>query len=365
MENKERILLGLTMLAALLFGFLHPLWPDSPVSLKRLHIFLFNLCSGGALILYFVEKSKDVSLKVKLYFLISVLYAFFAAAGWYIATLVISIPLLAVVESVRIKRFSLFPLDFFSRKTTVSDKFQHSAILCLSLGILIAGLVILNNEYLGYVSFEKLSLDVFFLGYSFPISLITMSIMFHFLKDTPGRTAAIIMEASFWLINLGVITFFVFIIFEMLILEILASSVLFVTVIVIFFMFLINAPKVQQKTFLISGMSFLLFTALTGVLYVLKYFFPELDGYAELMLVGHATISLYGWNLSGLLIIIRWRDFPIRLNSALSIFLHWVIVFVLAPLGKFYHYFAFAAVPAYMALLGIVFLSRGNKADRR
>ncbi len=110
---------------------------------------------------------------------------------------------------------------------------------------------------------------------------------------------------------------------------------LFVTVWMIFFLFVATAPNVQQKTFLISGMVFLLLTALTGILYVSMYLYPFLDPYREPLLVLHAMVSLYGWNLSGLFIIMRWSDFPIRLNSAFAIALHWSIVLVLAPLGKY------------------------------
>jgi hypothetical protein len=123
----------------------------------------------------------------------------------------------------------------------------------------------------------------------------------------------------------------------------------------IFFLFLATAPSVQQKTFLVSGMVFLLFTALTGILYILPYFYPSLDQYREPVLVLHAMVSLYGWNLSGLFIIIRWSDFPIQLNSALAITLHWCIVLVLAPLGKYILPISILAMIAYVSLLSIVF----------
>jgi len=116
----------------------------------------------------------------------------------------------------------------------------------------------------------------------------------------------------------------------------------------------------------VSGMVFLLFTALTGILYVATYLYPALEDYRGPLLILHAMVSLYGWNLSGLFIIIRWDDFPIQLNSALAISLHWSIVLVLAPLGKYHLRVAVLAVTAYVALLLIVLAGRANheEADR-
>jgi uncharacterized protein (TIGR01777 family) len=364
MDARVRFTLGFTMSLALLFGFLHVVWPESPVSLKRLHIFLFNLCAGGSLILYYTQGAGRISKRVYAFFGLSLLHALSAASHLYLPALVLSVPLIIIVESIRITRFSLFPLNFFNPRTPTHEKFNQASLLCLSLGILISSLVIMNNQYFGWASYQKLSLDVFFLGYSFPISLITMSIMFYFLRDSRGRLKTLLKETTFWVVNLGVISFFVFIILESFVPEIAAASLLTVMVVVIFILFLKNAPQVQQKIFLVSGMVFLLLTAITGVLYIARYFFPELDKFTDLFLVVHATISLYGWNLSGLFIIIRFNDFPIKLNSALSIALHWAIVMLLAPLAKYYPILALIAVPAYVVLLSIVFMSRGTRIPK-
>ncbi len=360
MSSKAKTVFGVTMTLALLFGFFHTIWPEAAISFKRLHIFLFNLLSGGSLILYYTE-GNIFTKAVRTYFVFAFLYALSAAASLYIPTLILSIPLLVVVESVRIKRFSFFPFDFFARNVSVSAKFNHAALLCLSIGIIFASLVILNNEYLKLVSYEKLTLEVFFLGYSFPVSLITMSVMFSFMTERESRFISVLKEIGFWFVNLGVIVFFVFIIFELTILEITVATILFITVWMIFLLFLVTAPKVQQKTFLISGMVFLLFTALTGIFYILKYFYPSLEQYREYLLVLHGMVSLYGWNLSGLFIIIRWSDFPIRLNSTLAITLHWGIVFVLVPIGRYAPPVFAAAIAAYVVLLMIVFAGRTSK----
>jgi hypothetical protein len=362
MSSTARILLGVVMTLSLLSGFLHEIWPDVSLSFKRLHIFGFNLLTGGSLILYHTVGKGVFTPRLMAYFAFALLYALFAAAGWYIPALALSIPLFLLVESVRIERFSVFPVDFF-RRAPVSEKFEQASLLCLSIGIVFASLVILNNEYLRLIHYQKLTIEVFFLGYSFPVSLITMAIMFSFMTERTSRLLSVLKEISFWLVNLGVIVFFVFIIFELTIPVIVIAITLFVTVWMIFLLFLATAPNVQQKTFLVSGMIFLVFTALTGILYVATYLYPSLDEYRGPLLVLHAMVSLYGWNLSGLFIIIRWDDFPIQLNSALAIALHWGIVLVLAPIGKFVLAVAVLAVVAYAALLLIVLAGNANHEE--
>jgi hypothetical protein len=362
MDSKAKLVMGVTMTLALLFGFFESIWPEAPVSFKRLHIFGLNLLTGGSLILYHTEGQAVFTRRVKAYFALSLLYALSAAASWYLPALILSLPLFLIVESVRVKHFALLPTAFFHR-APVTEKFNQAALLCLSIAIVFASLVILNNEYLKLVDYEKLTIEVFFLGYSFPVSLITMSIMFSFMTERRGRLAATLQETGFWLVNLGVIVFFVFIIFELNILSMLMATMLFVTVWMIFFLFIATAPWVQQKTFLVSGMVFLLFTALTGVFYILKYFFPSFEPYREHFLILHTMVALYGWNLSGVFIIIRWRDFPIRLNSVAAIALHWAIVLVLAPLGTHILLVSILATAAYVALLLIVFSGRARQQE--
>ena len=347
------------MTFALLFGFFHTAWPDGFISFKRLHIFGFNLLVGGALILYYTEGTETFSTQVKAYFAIALLYALAAASGWYIPTLILSLPLFGIVEYVRIKRFSLFPKNFFL-PGPVSDKFNQAALLCLSIGIVFASLVILNNEYFRLITNEKLTLEVFFLGYSFPGSLITMALMFSFMTERKGRLVTVLKEIGFWSVNLGVIIFFVFIIFGLTTMEMVVAMLLFATVWMLFFLFIATAPKVQQKTFLVSGMVFLLITAMTGIFYILQYFYPAINHYHEYLLVSHVMVSLYGWNLTGLFIIIRWKDFPIQLNSSRAIALHWVIVLILAPLGKYIQLVSAPAMVAFVALLLIVLFGQAD-----
>jgi hypothetical protein len=369
MSGPARILFACVMTLALFFGFVHAHWPGAPCSFERLHIFGFNLLTGGSLILFHTQGRGVLTRRVKTYFALALLYALFAAFELYIPALVLSLPLFLVVESVRVQRFSLFPIDFF-RRASVSEKFNQASLLCLSLAIFFASLVILNNEYLKLVDYEKLTIEVFFLGYSFPVSLITMAIMFSFMTERESRLVTVLKEVGFWSVNLGVIIFFVFIIFKLTIPTMIAATTLFFAVWMIFFLFLATAPNVQQKTFLVSGMVFLLFTALTGIFYILPYFYPSLEPYREPSLVLHAMVSLYGWNLSGLFIIMRWRDFPIQLNSALAIVLHWCIVLVLAPLGillapetKYALPVSVLAMVAYVSLLGVVLAGDAHEKE--
>jgi hypothetical protein len=362
MSARARLLYGVVMTLSLLFGFFQVIWPGAPCSFERLHIFGFNLLTGGSLILYHTQGRGVLTRRVKTYFALALLYALCAATRWYVPALILSIPLYLVVESVRIERFSFLPLDFF-RRAPVREKFNQASLLCLSCAIFFASLVILNNEYLHLVAYRKLTIEVFFLGYSFPVSLITMSIMFSFMTERESRLVTVLKEIGFWSVNVGVIVFFVLIIFELSSATMAAATTLFFTVWMIFFLFLATAPKVQQKTFLVSGMVFLLFTALTGIFYILPYFYPTLEPYREPSLVLHAMVSLYGWNLSGLFIILRWRDFPIRLNSAMAITLHWAIVLVLAPLGKYLLPVSVLAMLAYASLLALVLAGDAHQKE--
>jgi hypothetical protein len=117
----------------------------------------------------------------------------------------------------------------------------------------------------------------------------------------------------------------------------------------------------QQKAFLTSGILFLLITSITGILYILLAFSPSYDPRQSLPLLRmHAFTALYGWNLSGLAVISRHGDFPIRLHSRQVILLHWLTVLILCPLGYFYEIAAIAAVLCYGRLLYLLLFSKGK-----
>ena len=74
----------------------------------------------------------------------------------------------------------------------------------------------------------------------------------------------------------------------------------------------------------------------------------------------HAFTALYGWNLSGLAVISRHGDFPLKLHSLRVILLHWLTVLVLCPLGYFVPGVAVLAVLAYGGLLVHLFFNQGT-----
>jgi hypothetical protein len=356
-----RILLLILMSMALFFGFLNLFLPETTsYDFNRLHIFLFNLCTGGAILLYFTEKKKEVSGNVKLFLILTIAYAVFAFLKIYIPVLIITVALFIIVETVRIHRFSFFPFDFFRSEIHVSDKFHQASLLCLSMGLIISGLVILNNEFYNVVSLRKLQLDTFFLGFSFPLSLITMSLIFS-LMDDRGAFVLFLKNLGFWNVNLGVIIFFLFIIFERLMPQVVVTSILFFTVIMIFYMFIALGKKMQQKAFLISGIGFLLYTAVTGILYILFELMPGYDPEKlKWLLKLHSFASLYGWNLCGLAIICRYHDFPLQLHSKYVIAFHWITVILIAPLGSYFRFFSITATIFYVIILYAIFFTDGR-----
>jgi hypothetical protein len=363
MSKNKRIIFMAAMSIALMFGFSHLFFPDfKTYNFERLHIFLFNLCTGGSAIIYFTEVEKLFSKKMYAFFILSLAYAMCAFFKIYLPAIFLSVLLAIIVESERVKRFSFFPKEFFSSKEPVYDKFHQASLLCLSIGLLMSGLVIANNEFYTLITMPRLKLDVFFLGFSFPVSLITMSIMFNLMEENVGRILALMKEAGFWIVNLGVIIFFLFIIFEKLVFQVYVTAILAGGVGMIFFLFKKLGRQLQQKNFLLSGMVFLLLTAVTGILYIIFEFLPSYNNENfKWLLRLHAFVSLYGWNLSGLAVIMRYGNFPIRLNSSMVIALHWTTVLVLAPLGYFYRFFSVPAVICYIVLLYIMLFSGGTE----
>lgn len=345
------------MSSALFFGFLHLFVPQGEIwNFQRLHIFLFNLCSGGTIILYYTQNQSSMSMTVKIFCILSISYAIFAFFKRYLPAIVIAFVLSLIVETIRIKKFSLFPTNFF-KNVPVSEKFHQASLLCLSIGLTISGLVMLNNEYFKWIMVPKLQLDTFFLGFSFPISLITMSVMFSLMKETHDQKTIILKNICFWFVNLGVIIFFVFILLENIPAQVVVTSILFGTVILIFHLFIKLGIDIQQKKFLISGMVFLLATAISGIAYIILHFFPEYytPEISKFLLRIHAFASLYGWNLSGLTVICRYSDFPILLHSRSVILLHWLTAMVLAPVGCYFQSIAILAIICYTTFLYIVF----------
>ena len=330
-RNLRIFILGL-MVLAFMFGFADQVWDKN---FERLHIFLFNLCAGGFIILYHTENTDRPSPRCYTFLILSLVYAVSAFLKFYYVAALLSFSLGLLVETIRIRSFSFVPSDLFAFRTSVVDKFHHASVLCLSLSLFIATFVLVNDNLFHWLPYKNLTLNVFFLGFSFPVSLITMSVMFSFISQDISPFLRALKQTFFWTVNIGVIVFFLFIVFELDVEKFIIAVVLFFTVTMIFAFFLIFGINVQQKHFLLSGMIFLVFTGITGVFYIVLADFPEAySRWGKLLLNCHAYLSLYGWSLSGLLLLVRWNDFPLKLNSLGIITFHWLVITVLAPLGK-------------------------------
>lgn len=359
MSYSLRIIFIIMMTLALSFGFMHLFIPD--IDFQRLHIFLYNLCCGGTIMLYYTENQQKMSLRIWIFFILSIVYAITSFLEIYPIGIAIGIILAIIVESVRISRFSIFPSGLFSSDNPTAMKFHQAALLCLSMGLVMCSFAIWNEEYAHWLTFKKLTLNTFFLGFSFPLSLISLAVAFHMMHKAKGRSFRLLKITSFWIISMGVVIFFIFILFESLILELIISCILFVMVSAVLYMYVKLGIKEQRKVFLTSGITFLLMTSITGVLYISMYFL-EVGTPAErkILLHYHAMMALYGWNLSGLAVICRYNDFPIMLNEGKAVILHWIIVLLLAPLGYYFKGFAIAATITYFIFLMILFFTKGT-----
>jgi hypothetical protein len=357
-----KAILLVIMVTALGAGFMHHLIPPKVLNFERLHIFLFNLCSGGTTLIAFTEDRPSLSRQTLLFLLLSLLFTICAFMQWYAPTLVLPLLLALIVEKVRVAHFgSFWPWGLFTARESVSRKFHQAALCCLSLGLLQSALVVLNNVYMHWLTLEKLKLDTFFLGFSFPLSLISMSIIFALMKKDVSQRTTVLEESTFWIINLGVIIFFLFILARLFLPQVGIAAILFATVGLVLRLYWHQGIRLQQKSFLTSGILFLLITSITGIIYILLAFSKNYDPQQALPLLRlHAFTALYGWNLSGLVVIIRRRDFPIRLHSEKVILLHWLTVLILCPLGYYYPLAAVLAVFAYLRLLQILFFNDGQ-----
>lgn len=331
-DRRLRLVILTLMITAFIFGFADLV---SNRNFERLHIFFFNLCSGGFVILYHTENTVRPSLRSLGFLVLSLIYAVFAFLQIYLPAAFLSLVLAILVESVRLEKFLFLPTDLFSSRTPVVDKFHHASILCLSSSLVIAAFVVANNDILHWIVNKNMTLNLFFLGYSFPLSLMSMSVMFSFIEDISLPLQKGLLDLFFWFVTLGVVIFFIFILLAMQTAKFIIAFALFVVVALILVFFLRHGRAVQQKHFLVSGMFFLLFTGISGVVYIVLALFPAGYGaYGSLLLSGHSYVALYGWCLSGMLVLIRWNDFPLRVNSSWVIGMHWIALGLVAPLGK-------------------------------
>lgn len=360
MKGPLRWLLPVMMALALACGFLHLLIAPDRVNFERLHIFLFNLCSGCTLLLYYSEGQPRLSRQGWLFLLLALLFSVSAFFKWYGLALLLPWPLALIVERVRLACFGhLWPRGLLSSREPVWRKFHQASLLGLTLALLLASGVLINQQFGPWLRLERFTLDTFFLGFSFPVSLIAMSVIFQSLEPAgQGSWLRQLAELSFWGVGAGVIVFFLFILAHLFVPQLIMASLLFLVVLVILLLYNRLGRPGQQKTFLTSGILFLLVTGITGILYIFYSFSQPYDP-AQLkpLLKVHAFTSLYGWNLCGLAVICRRADFPIRLHSLRVNSLHWLTVLILCPLGYFYLPIALLALTCYVFLLSQFFFA--------
>ncbi len=358
-ERNTKILLFICLFLAVGFGFApaagfgadhHPF--------AVLHVFLFNLLSGGLLLILYVRGKKAVG-AFEIVFMagagVFALGAFFKMPAVNVLTAVL---LGAMVEGIRWRKFSWFPYEFFTA-APVSRKFEQAALLCLSLGLFIAAATVLNNEHLHLIHLEKLGLHVFFLGFSFPISLITYALIFERGENSGRPRRRAIEEFCFWGLNLGVIIFFVFIVLGIYPMQLVMALTLFVTVWLTLYVHVMSGRRGPEWSFLLSALGFLVVGSATGIIYILvswksTHYTP---GY---LLSLHSAANLFGWNLTWMMLTLRKNQFPLRAGLKLIIPLHWLFVLSI-PLGRVVPAASLVSSALAAALLGLTILAPAPK----
>ncbi|MEW6716972.1 MAG: hypothetical protein AB1345_05690 [Chloroflexota bacterium] len=375
MSKPLKVVLWVLIVAGFVFGYAGFIFPDqSPFvhtppqaryQFQRLHIFLFNLVSGGTILIYFTEGQGRLSRRGWLFLAFSLICSVAAFLDEFVWAILAAVVMVGIVESVRVRFFPRIPLDFFKFSTPVSCKFHYAAVLCLSIGLLLSATVMVNNQYLHLIDLPTLILNNFFLGFSFPLSLITFAVMFSMMHEDTGRWSQILREASFWIVTVGVIVFFVVILLKIFVAELFMAFLLLADVLLIFTLFMRESRHLYQEAFFTSGLVFLVATSLTGILIILwPLWYPHDQGATwELLYRMHAYLSLCGWNLSGLTVISRYPDFPLKVHETGIILAHWATIALLSPLGNLYYLFALTAIPLFAALMWLIFFSPGYGKD--
>jgi len=93
MDRRLKLFFSTIMIIALCFGYAAVYFPLEQYDFERLHIFLFNLCTGGTIILYFTEGTGKLSIRTGSFLVLSLFYALFAFLKIYPMTIFISIAL--------------------------------------------------------------------------------------------------------------------------------------------------------------------------------------------------------------------------------------------------------------------------------
>jgi hypothetical protein len=361
LNYRFRLLLAGTIALAIMFVMTPGPAEGGRLNPAVLHIFLFNLVAGGLVITTRLRGERDAGGFGIAYFLLGVLFALSAALGLAGGSFLAALLLFGLVERLRQRRFGFFPWEFFE-PVPASRKFEQASLLCLALALLICAGTMLGQGVLHLPLPAKLDLHVFYLGFSFPLSLQAFSLIFARLEasaDPPGRLTG---EAAFWLLNLGVIIFFFFIIFgwypgQM------AMALVLLSVVVLVGRRHWRSRREGGWAWLTSGLAFLTLGSLTGIGYVAALWSGASFGAGmRYLLAVHAGATVFGWNLNWVLLTVSPAE-PTGRGPARLIALHWLLVLAL-PLAA-----GSTAAGATATLLGMWVLDRawlaGSRPDPR
>ena len=104
-----------------------------------------------------------------------------------------------------------------------------------------------------------------------------MSVIFALMHRAKKPITRYLKAISFWVINLGVIIFFLFILAKWFVPQVIIASILFITVSLVLYLYMYQGIRLQQKSFLTSGILFLVVTSITGIIYILLAFSDSYD----------------------------------------------------------------------------------------
>lgn len=104
------------MICSFAAGVFHPFIKVEQFNIQRVHVFLFNLCTGGSILL--MNSRKIEKYDVVIFLMVSFLFTISVAIEFFFVAILTTLILTSLVERVRIKNYSFFPHDFFFAKST-------------------------------------------------------------------------------------------------------------------------------------------------------------------------------------------------------------------------------------------------------